>query len=79
MLRILANYLEHLETNKDNTYIAKIFGMFTITMDKFTPISVMIMENTLPNIIHSELHYTFDMKGSQINREVLKGKTKNEL
>ena len=30
MLRVLANYLEHLETYKDETYIAKIYGMFTI-------------------------------------------------
>ena len=39
----------------------------------------MIMENTLPNILHSELHYVFDMKGSQINREVLKDKTQCDL
>ena len=50
--------------NKDNTYIAKIYGIFTISMDKFSPISVMIMENVLPNIKHSELQFTFDMKGS---------------
>lgn len=79
MIRVLPAYLEHLEENDENTYIAKMYGMFTISMDKFTPISVMIMENTLPNIRHSELHYTFDMKGSQINREVLKHKSVREL
>ena len=79
MLRVLAIYLEHLEQNKDNTYIAKIYGIFTISMDKFSPISVMIMENVLPNIKHSELQFTFDMKGSQINREVLKSKTSRDL
>lgn len=38
----------------------------------FEPISVMIMQNTLPAVEDTELHYVFDMKGSQINREVLK-------
>jgi len=37
------------------------------------------MENTLPNIDHAELQFTFDMKGSQINREVLKSKTARDL
>ena len=32
----------------------------------------MIMQNTLPAVINYDLHYGFDMKGSQINREVLK-------
>lgn len=50
MLRVLPAYMEHLEEYIDNTYIARMFGIFTISMDKFTPISVMIMENTLPNI-----------------------------
>jgi hypothetical protein len=48
-------------------------------MDKFTPLSVMIMENGLPNILHSELHYTFDLKGSSVNREVLHKKSLTEL
>lgn len=64
MLRVLSDYLEHLELNKNRTFIAKIFGIFTISIDKFSPISVMIMENTMPNVKLSELHYTFDIKGS---------------
>lgn len=35
-------------------------------------IHVLIMENSLPSIDNSDLHYIFDMKGSSINREVLK-------
>ena len=69
MVRILPAYLEHLETN--DSFIARILGIYTIYMDRFTPISVMIMENGLPNIMHTNLHYTFDLKGSQVNREVL--------
>lgn len=78
MQRVLPSYYEHLDNNKDS-YIAKTYGVFTITMDKFSPISVMIMENSLPNIEHTTLHYCFDMKGSKINREVLKDKTLSDL
>jgi 1-phosphatidylinositol-4-phosphate 5-kinase len=65
----LKTYLEHVL--KKNSIIAKILGIFKIKMDRFSPIFVMIMENTIPNIKNYELHYVFDMKGSQINREVL--------
>lgn len=39
----------------------------------------MVMENVLPNIMHSELQYTFDMKGSSVNREVLHKKSLSDL
>ena len=71
MLRALPNYYEHLDHCK-NTLIAKIFGIFSIRMDQFDQIHVMIMENSLPHVDNTEMHYVFDMKGSSINREVLK-------
>lgn len=77
MIRILPAYIEHLE--KTNSYVAKILGIYTIYMDKFTPLSVMIMENGLPNIMNSEMSYVFDLKGSKQNREELKGKTLMDL
>jgi hypothetical protein len=52
MQRILESYLNYISTQK--SYLAKILGIFTIKMDKFSPISVLIMENTLPNIEHYE-------------------------
>ena len=78
MIRILPSYYEHLDKNK-GTMIAKIFGMFEIRIDMFEPISVMIMQNTLPSVPDTELHYVFDMKGSQINREVLKDRSTAHL
>jgi len=53
--------------------------MYTVRIDKFEPIHVMIMQNTMPNIDGTDLHYVFDMKGSSINREVLKKKKPSEL
>ena len=48
MQRILESYMGHISDQE--SYMAKILGIFTVKMDRFTPISVLIMENTLPNI-----------------------------
>ena len=77
-LRMIASYYEHLEKYEAST-IAKIFGMFTITMDRFEPIHVMIMQNVMPNVPNTDLSYVYDMKGSSINREVFKGVSKDQL
>mmetsp|Transcript_31775 Transcript_31775/g.48773 ORF Transcript_31775/g.48773 Transcript_31775/m.48773 type:complete len:116 (+) Transcript_31775:1788-2135(+) len=78
MIRVLPKYYEYLEDNKD-CYIAKMFGMFTVRIARFESIHVMVMQNTMPNIDKTELHYVFDMKGSSINREVLKRKKDSQL
>ena len=78
LLRVLPEYYEHLDTIKDSV-LAKVFGIFTIRIDKFEPIHVMIMQNSLPKIQNAEINYLFDMKGSSINREVLKSKSVAEL
>ena len=44
----LKTYLEHI-LNTDSI-MAKILGIFKIKMDRFSPIFVMIMENTMTNI-----------------------------
>jgi 1-phosphatidylinositol-4-phosphate 5-kinase len=78
MIRSLPVYHQHLETNP-KTFLAKIYGIFSIRIDQFETISVMIMQNTLPNVPHTELSYVFDMKGSSIKREVLKGVENRDL
>jgi hypothetical protein len=44
----LKTYLEHILTT--DSIMAKILGIFKIKIDRFSPIFVMIMENTMPNI-----------------------------
>ena len=78
MLRSLPVYLEHLDENP-NSMLAKIYGLFTVRMDQFEPIHVMIMQNSIPAVENTELQYVFDLKGSQINREVLKDLTDKDI
>ena len=49
LIRMLPAYYEHLDSY-ESSKIAKIYGIFTIRMDKFEAIHVMIMQNTMPNI-----------------------------
>jgi len=78
MLRMLPEYYDYMEQEPDS-FIAKMFGMFSVKIDKFESLHVMIMQNTMPHIDGAEMHYVFDMKGSSINREVLKKKKNSEL
>jgi len=71
MVRMLPEYRKFLDANM-NSFIARIYGIFTITIDKFSDLHVMIMQNTLPDVKNSEILYLFDLKGSTINRAELK-------
>lgn len=48
-------------------------------INKFDPIHVLIMQNSMPNVPETDLHFVFDIKGSSINREVLKRMTEQQL
>tara|TARA_B110000285_G_C15045567_1_gene574130 strand:+ start:637 stop:897 length:261 start_codon:yes stop_codon:yes gene_type:complete len=78
MIRVLPSFYEHFEVNK-KSLITKIYGIFTVQMDNFEPINVMIQANSLPAMHDYEMNYCFDMKGSIVNREVLKKVPLNKL
>lgn len=73
MIFSLHQFYMHYDQNP-NSLLARIFGCFTIQMDKFSPVHVMIMENVIPPVPGYDLNHVFDMKGSEFSREVLKKK-----
>jgi len=46
LIEILPSYTAHLESNP-KSLIAKIFGVFTVTVESMQPVYVMLMENTI--------------------------------
>ena len=78
MIRVLPSFFEHFQVNK-KSLITKIYGIYTVQMDDFEPINVMIQANSLPAMPNYEMNYCFDMKGSTVNREVLKKVSLNDL
>lgn len=65
---IIAQYTERI-TSSSGSYIAKIFGIFKIKKDKNNHAYIIIMEN-IGSITENPL--IFDMKGSTLDRKVLK-------
>lgn len=64
----LKAYFNYMKSNK-SSYIAKLFGMYTITRKNQCPVSLILMENTLkfsPQIF--DMKYIFDLKGSTVDR-----------
>ncbi len=43
---MLDSYLEHIIDAKNNSILARIYGIFTIKTDYFDDLDVIIMENT---------------------------------
>jgi hypothetical protein len=45
-INMLDSYLEHIIDTKNNSILARIYGIFTIKTDYFDDLDVIIMENT---------------------------------
>ena len=65
--RILPSYVSYLKNNP-YSMIAKIYGMFTLKRKWMSPITFMLMENTIQLMERPNLLATFDLKGSTHGR-----------
>ena len=68
--RTLQHHYLHM-SKEPASLISRIYGVFTIKMDAFSPVHVMIMENCLEEVPGYSLDHVFDIKGSEFSREVL--------
>lgn len=66
MTKLLPDYVEHFKAHPDSL-IAKIFGVFTVKVASLSPVTVILMENTL-RLNSDNLEYLFDLKGSWVAR-----------
>ena len=67
--KIFRQYVRHVEQHQDSL-LARIYGVYSIKMQDMDPISIVLMENTKRTFDdETTLMYTFDLKGSQVNRE----------
>jgi hypothetical protein len=69
MLSMLDDYIAHIRVLKNKSLLARIYGIFTFTTNRFSPMDVMIMQNTAHTGTGSEV-LKFDLKGSTMNRYV---------
>lgn len=68
---ILQDYLRHIQNMENQSMLARIYGLFTITTNYFVPLNVMVMQNTFQSSGNkSDCILKFDLKGSRIARNV---------
>ena len=72
---MLDDYIEHIRNSKNKSMIARVYGVFSIKTNYFDDLDIMIMQNTVLLQDKNAKEYTFDIKGSLINRktEFIKG------
>lgn len=61
------DYRDQVMKNR-NSLLARIYGVFTVKIEKLKPVHLILMGNTID--AETKPLYVFDLKGSFINREV---------
>lgn len=67
---MLDDYVEHLEKTKNKSMLARIFGIFRVRTPYFSKLDVIVMQNTSNYFDKKKMKYSFDLKGSLVNRRV---------
>lgn len=56
--------IEYLKNVKNETLLARIFGLYTVHSKEFVPVHLILMENTIRLKKKSNQKVVFDIKGS---------------
>ena len=77
-LSMIDSYIEHIRNNQ--SVLARIYGILTIKTQDFKGIHIIIMQNTSYIYSQKSFKFSFDLKGSLVNRnknyDITKLKTK---
>ena len=69
MLKMMDDYVNHIKEVTDNgSFLARIYGCFTIKTPNLAPIDLIILQNTALMANSNRYMYEFDLKGSTYKR-----------
>ena len=68
LTKLLDPLTEHIQSLKNESLLARIYGLFTISSNVFASVSIILMQNTVQMANLSNEKMTFDLKGSQFRR-----------
>ena len=68
-LKILPDYELHIKENPESI-ISRIYGCYTVRMEKIATVNLMLMANTLRFKNADNIERIFDLKGSTVSRKV---------
>lgn len=74
-MKLFRDYFNHIN-NYPESLLARIYGIYQISMGDQNPVYLVMMGNTMKTESDKFVKYTFDLKGSMVSREV-KEKVKN--
>jgi 1-phosphatidylinositol-4-phosphate 5-kinase len=69
MEKILPDYYKHFK-KYPRSLIARVYGIYTVTMEGYLPVNLILMGNTLRFQKITDVHRVYDIKGSTFNRFV---------
>ena len=78
LLGILDRYIDHIVNSKNQSLLVRIYGLYTIQPAYFANMDIILMQNVDYHFNRDNIKlFTFDLKGSVINRRdsYVKGKT----
>lgn len=67
-MHMMDEYVQHLIDMGNKSFLARIYGIFSIKTAFFASVDVILMQNTFRYFNKPGLKYKFDLKGSLINR-----------
>lgn len=70
LLNILDSYMEHISNTDGRSMLARIYGIFKVKTSFYATIDVLIMQNISNLFETSKKMYSFDLKGSAVDRYV---------
>jgi len=77
VLGMLDEMVKHIESTNNESFLVRIYGIFTVKTSVFGAVDIILMQNTLSHHDSKKPFMMFDLKGSLVNRTVkFKGKEK---
>ena len=67
---MLDDMIKHYTETENKSFLVRVYGIFTVTTNVFSPVDIILMENTLSSHKSSNPFMLFDLKGSRVNRTV---------
>jgi hypothetical protein len=64
MLGILEDYIKYLKSTKNQSLLARIYGIYTLKTNYFLELNVIVMQNTVGVVNKKNAKMVFDLKGS---------------
>tara|TARA_B110000285_G_C14527224_1_gene339186 strand:+ start:145 stop:396 length:252 start_codon:yes stop_codon:yes gene_type:complete len=70
ILGMLDEMVEHITQTNNESFLVRIYGIFTVKSNVFGAVDIILMQNTLSRQDSEKPFMMFDLKGSLVNRTV---------